>query len=193
MRHKNKKVFIALLLVITFLAGPLGGGINSHAGASLHAEIPVAVAGFDTSRITELLSDNLERIFESFDNVDESVILEAFDFIQEKAADGSLNSEAGIENAIAESREKYNIEISKENAAMIVDLVTSLEDMGFRVDKIIEKTKSMYEKYGADFVNHPEELMREVVRSSLGSIILNAISHFFRLIGEFFKSLFTRG
>jgi arsenate reductase-like glutaredoxin family protein len=154
------------------------------------------IAAFANSGVTDFLGEYQQQFKELFSSIDESTISEAFEFLQEKVADGSLETEAGIENAITEGKQKFDIgvgkEIDEQHIKSMIELVTTLEEMGFDSEKMVEKAKSMYEKYGVDFVDHTEELVFEAVKDSIGSAIRNAFTAFFRMIGDFFRDLFSR-
>lgn len=173
-----KKIVPVLLLVFSFGIGQYGS-------------IP-SYANYDA---TEFLAGYQEKFKELFSEMDEETISEAFDFLQEKIAEGSLESETGIEDAIKEGKEKFKVEfgeeLSEQQIKSMIELATTLEDMGFNSEKIVEKAKEMYEKYGIDFIDHTEELIFEAVKSSIGTIIKNAVAEFFRMLGRFFKDLIT--
>ncbi|MCL2052191.1 MAG: hypothetical protein FWG91_10765 [Lachnospiraceae bacterium] len=184
MKHKFHRLSIYILLVL-FLASavPAGGMASSlavHANSSAFDFLPD-------------LSEYQDQLAEFFSGVDEEVLPEVFDFLQEKAGDGSLKSESGIEEAIKEGQEKFGGEIegklSEQHIKSMVELATTLEDMGFSGESIIEKSRAMYEEYGTNFVNHFDELVTEAVKDSIGNMIKNALNRFWQMIGNFFKDL----
>lgn len=141
--------------------------------------------------ITGLIKEYQGTLEELLGSLDESTAGEAFSFIEEKMADGSFEDEAGLKEAIIEGKEKFGIEISEEQAKEVLGLVTTLEEMGFSGEAVLNNIESMYNEYGNDFVNHSQEMVADVVKESMGSIITNAIWDFFRMIGEAIKSFFT--
>jgi uncharacterized protein YpuA (DUF1002 family) len=150
-----------------------------------------SITSYANSGATDFLADYQEQFKELFSGVDEDTISDVFDFLQEKIAEGSLKSESGIEDAIKEGKEKLGIdgELSEEYIKSMIELATTLENMGFNSEKIIEKAREMYEEYGIDFIDHTEELIYEAVKASIGNIIKNAIIEFFRMIGVYIKEL----
>ena len=172
MKHKLLRL---LTLILTVIILSSGSNINAYANNS-------------TFDVFNEYRDQFKKIFS---DADEETISETFDFLQEKAADGSLHSDAGIEEAIREGKDRFDIEISDQHIHSMLELVTNLEDMGFNSEKIIKKARSMYDEYGIDFLDHTEELIFDAVKSSIGSLISNAISGFFRMVGDFFRDLFN--
>ncbi|MCL2253203.1 MAG: hypothetical protein FWC09_02040 [Lachnospiraceae bacterium] len=171
------KRFTVLFLVIVLVSCTMFGKIDSDASGYLS--------------ITDYFDDYKDGFKELFEGVDDATVGKAFDFLQEKAADGSLKSESGIKNAIKEGQDKFDLELSPKHIENMIELVTTLENMGFKSDVIIGKAKEMYGKYGINFLDHSNELIGEAIKSSLGSIIMNALRDFFRSMGEFFKDLIS--
>ncbi len=168
-----KKTLIVSAAVITFTFG----GITAS-----------AAEGQD---ITGLMEEYQEKIKDMISDMDESDINEAFSFLKEKAAEGGSLTEADMQQAIEEGKEKLGVEIDDQYIEEMLGLVNSLEEMGFDSQELIEKAESMYQEYGADFVDHSQELVVEAVKDSIGTIIKNAIMEFFRMLGESVKNFFT--
>jgi uncharacterized protein YpuA (DUF1002 family) len=167
---KYKKIIAALLVPIFFL------NVNIASAAS-----------FDTSGLTAQFAEYQDRFKEFFGKLDEKTMTEAFDFLQKKASDGSLETEAGTRDAIDEGRKKFDVQISEKDLEKMIELIITLEEMGFDSEKIIEDAKALYEAYGADFVDHTEELVTEAIKSSWSTIVMNAISRFFQSLGGWLK------
>jgi uncharacterized protein YpuA (DUF1002 family) len=172
MKQKFLKIIVTLLVPVFLL------GISLPA----HASFPV-------SSLIEQYSEFQDQFKDLFSEMDDETIKKAFDFLQEKTADGSLDTEAGIENAISEAKEKFNFEIGDQHVENMIDLIVNLENMGFKTDEIIDKAKTLYDEHGMDFINHTDELIADVVKSSWGTIVLNAIGEFFKKLGEWIADL----
>ena len=181
MKYKFLRVFIAILLVISLV------GTGPFTATTVHA------GNFILDMFPEF-AEYQDKFAEFFADVDEEIMPEVFDFLQEKVTDGSLSGESAVDDIIKESKQRFGTEIAgglnERHVETMVELVTTLEDMGFNTESIIENARSMYEEYGMDFVNHVEEIIVEAVKDSLGSLIKNAIRRFFVMIGDFFKNLF---
>lgn len=141
--------------------------------------------------LTGLLREYQDAFGELLENTDETTIEEAFSFLKEKAADGGLQTEEGIENAIEEGKEKFGIEIDDRYIEEMLGVVEQLEDLGFDSETILDKAEGMYQEYGSDMADHTQELVADAVKDSIGTIIINAIVEFFRMLGESIKSFFT--
>jgi hypothetical protein len=163
---------MALVIGVTCLLGATPASPTSFMG--MFGDLQEQFGGIQ-EQLTDILS-----------GLDESTISETFAFLREKSADGSFESEEGVENAIEEGRSRFGLDVNIDDQYLekIVELVASLEDMGFSSDKIIESASELYDKYGADFVNHTDELVRDVFRSSFGSLVMNRVGAVFRSIGE---------
>jgi uncharacterized protein YpuA (DUF1002 family) len=141
--------------------------------------------------ITEVVEEYQDKIKAIIGEMDESAIEEAFSFLKEKAEDGALQTEEGIREAVEEGKEKFGVEVEEQYIEEMLDLVNELEEIGFDSEKLISNAESMYQEYGVDFVNHAQELVTETVKDSIGTIIINAIAAFFRIIGEVIADFFT--
>ena len=62
-----------------------------------------------------------------------------------------------------------------------------LEALGFSAEYIVEKTESMYQEYGADFVDHVDEVVTGAVKNAAS----NVISSFFNGLKDSVKSFFN--
>lgn len=131
-----------------------------------------------------------QQLSAAFEDMDDATAKEVFSFLKEKVGEGTLSSEEGLQEAIREGEEKFDVEISKEDAEKLVETMEKLEDMGFSAEYIVGKAESMYQEYGADFVNHVDEVITGAVKNAAS----NAISGFFgglkESIKNFFKNLF---
>lgn len=140
--------------------------------------------------IGELLGDAKDKLSEAVADLDNETVKEIFSFVQEKIRDGSLKTENGLEDAIREGEDRFGVTINEEDAKKVVDVMEKLESMGFSGEYVIEKAEELYDEYGADFVDHANE----VVADTLQEAVTNAAEGFFSNLWEstknFFKNLF---
>lgn len=134
--------------------------------------------------VEELFSDVEEKVSEALADIDKEKAGEIFDFIKEKVADGSLESEEGIQAAIAEGEAKFGVTIDESTAQQVVNVMEKLEDMGFSGEEIVNKAKNLYDTYGADFLEHANEAFTEVVEEA----VENAVTSFFGNLWENIKT-----
>ena len=72
-----------------------------------------------------------------------------------------------------------------------------LEKMGFSAETVIDKAQKLYEDYGADFVDHVDELVKDAVKDaaqnaaeSILQNVKNSAKAFFSRISNSFKKSF---
>ena len=68
--------------------------------------------------------------------------------ISANAASKEADTEEKILEIIEEGKEKLGIELSKEDARKLVDVMEQLEDVGFSAEYVIEKAEELYREYG---------------------------------------------
>ena len=161
------------------------------AGAGLC--VPVTAQAADTAKSTEsmdaeeLPGDVKEKISDAVAEMDPKTVKEIFQFVSEKLSDGSLDTEDGLKAAIQESEEKFGITIKEADARKVVEAMQKLEDMGFSADYVLNKAESLYDKYGADFVDHTNEIIKGAVENA----VKNAAESFFSNLWQSTKNFFS--
>lgn len=186
-------ILAAVLLAWVF--APVAAGTAYAASGA--AEYNVVLAGSDTDvgstevDLEEMFSGVKEQITDALEQIDTETAKEMFDFLQEKIADGSLKTEDGIKAAIEEAESKFDVSVDEATARTVVDTMEKLEGMGFSAEELVEKAKGLYEQYGADFIDHANEAISEVVEEA----VTKAVDGFFESIWEgaknFFQNLFS--
>ena len=178
---KNLTDFMKKTVVLLVMTAMLSGGVF------LHTAMTVSATESNTGEqpdVEELLSGVEEKVSEALSKIDKEKVGEIFDFVKEKAADGSLSTEDGLKNAIEEAEQEFGVTIDKSVAAQVVDVMETLEEMGFSGEDIIEKAQNLYDTYGADFMAHANEAFTEVVEDA----VENAVTGFFRNLWEGIKT-----
>lgn len=149
--------------------------------------LPVSATEYDFDEsldIEGLLSDVEEKVSEALSKIDKEEMNEIFDFVKEKVTDGSFESEEGMKAAIAEAEEKFDVSIDVSVAKQVVEVMEKLEDMGFSGEEIVNKAEKLYDTYGADFLNHANEMFAEAVEEA----VENAVTSFFSNLWEDIKT-----
>ena len=153
--------------------------------------LPVCASEESSIDIDELLGDVGEKLSNALSGMDDETAGEIFEFVKEKVQDGSLKSEDGIKKAISEGEEKFGVDISEADAKRIVETMEKLEDLGFSGEYVIDKAQELYNQYGADFLDHADEVIKGAVQNA----VTGAADNFFHNLGEsaknFFKNLFN--
>lgn len=144
----------------------------------------------DISSPTELVDAVKDQLDGIFQNLDEETAKELFSFAQDKAADGSLDTEAGISETIAEGEEKFGVSIDEEDAKQVVKVMNQLEDLGFDSGKIVEDASKLYDKYGSDFVDHVDEVVKDAVTDAVATAAKSFFASMWEAIKDFFRNLF---
>lgn len=172
-----KKKLLALLMVVAmaFMFVP----------ASAHAAEEASAA--DAS---DILTQVKQQLSAAFEDMDQETAEELFSFLKDKLKEDNYASEEGLQSIIKEGQDKFGVEVDKADARKLVDAMEKLEDMGFSAEYMVEKTESLYQEYGADFVDHVDE----VVTGALKNAASNAVSSFFgnlkKSVRDFFSNLF---
>lgn len=154
---------------------------------------PVSVHAAETENqnAEDILSQVKQQLSAVFENVDQETAEEVFSFLKEKIGEGNLNSEEGLSRAIEEGKEKFGVEISKEDARKLVDAMEKLEDIGFSADYVMDKAQTLYKQYGADFVEHVDELLTDAVKNAATNAMNSFWDNLKNSIKDFFSSLFS--
>ena len=172
LRMKGRIIIFLAVLIIGFVTVSISVSANDSSSEE------------DTTDLIEQVKEQLGAVFE---NVDQETALNTFAFLKEKIAEGDLTTEEGLSNAIEEGKERFGIEISRQDAQKLVDTMEKLEDMGFSAEYVLDKTENLYKVYGAEFVDHVDEVVTGAVKNAVSG----AISSFFENLASSVKAFFT--
>lgn len=172
-----KKKLLALLMVLAavFLFVP----------ASVHAS--GESSNVDAS---DVLTQVKQQLSAAFEEMDQETAEEVFSFLKEKLQEEDYASEEGLQSIIRAGKEKFGVEVNKEDARKLVDAMEKLEDMGFSVEYMIEKTESLYQEYGADFVDHVDEVVAGAVKNAASNAVGSFFGNLKKSVRDFFSNLF---
>ena len=174
MKQKIWAVILSVLLIASMPALP----------------IRAAEASAAESQGAEMLNQIKDQLSDAFENIDSETGREIFSFVKEKIGEGALTSEEELKRAIEEGEEKFGVEINPDAARQVVDTMEKLEELGFSSEVIVEKAESLYQQYGADFVEHADEVVKEAVKGA----VKNAANSFWdglkNAVIDFFQNLF---
>ncbi|MCM1126828.1 MAG: DUF1002 domain-containing protein [Lachnospiraceae bacterium] len=149
---------------------------------------PAGARASETSTAQGVLDQIKQQLSDAFDDMDQETAGEVFDFLKDQAADGNLSSGEGIQKAIDEGEEKFGVTISEADAKELVDTMEKLEDLGFSAEYVVDKAGSLYDEYGADFVDHADELVKGAVKNAAS----NAVSSFWQNLKNSIKNFFAK-
>ena len=169
-----KKRILALFMVLTVMI--LFVPVSVHASGNL-SEVDA----------TDVLSQIKQQLSAAFEEMDQETAEEVFTFIKDKLGEGDYGSEEGLQGIIEEGKDKFGVEVNKDDARKLVDAMEKLEDMGFSAEYVVGKTESLYQEYGADFVDHVDEVVTGAVKNAAS----NAVSSFFENLKKSVKDFFS--
>ena len=156
--------------------------------------VPLPVHASNESNVSDAVEQIKEQLGDVFENMDQETAGELFRFLKEKIAEGKLDSKEGIQDMIEEGEEKFDTQIDEETVKKMVETMEKLEKMGFSAETVIDKAQKLYEDYGADFVDHVDELVKDAVKDaaqnaaeSILQNVKNSAKAFFSRISNSFK------
>lgn len=141
--------------------------------------------------LTDMIEQAKQKLSEAFEKMDEETANEVFSFLKQQVQEGNLDSEEGRQSAIEEGERKFGVTISDENARELVDTMEKLEDMGFSAEYIIDKTQGLYQEYGADFVDHVDEVVTGAVKNAASNAVGSFFTNLKNSVKNFFGNLFS--
>lgn len=169
-----------ILVMILGCALLMNTGLPVQAAENVSAE----------TEAVEVLEQIKGQLSDAFEDMDTETAEEIFSFVKEKIGEGALTSEESLQDAIAEGEEKFGVDVDPEAARQVVDTMEKLEEMGFSSEVIVEKAESLYQQYGADFVEHADEVVKEAVKSAVKKAAGSFWGSIKSAVSDFFKNLF---
>lgn len=151
----------------------------------------VKAAGESAVDIGSLLGDAKDKLSEAVSSMDAETVKEMFGFMEEKVRDGSLKTEDGLSDAIREGEDKFGVTISEDDAKKVVETMEKLENMGFSGEYVLEKAEKLYDKYGADFVEHADEVIAGAVEDAVAGVAESFFHNLWESVKNFFQNLFS--
>lgn len=127
------------------------------------------------------------ELAEAAKNVSSEEIEQLIAYIKEKVANGELETDEDIRAAIEEGEAKFGVTLADEDVQKIIDLMNKLESMGLDSEYLISQAEKLYNKYGADIVNHADEAITEAVNDAVS----NAADGFFDSIKKSLKDFWN--
>lgn len=174
----KKKISVWLLLFAVMVSMFSMGGFAREAGDS-------------SQEAVDAISQVKQQLSAVFENLDGDTAAEVFSFLKGKIQGGSLQSEEGLLAAVNEGKEKFGVEIDKADAQKLVETMEKLEDMGFSAEYVIDKTESLYQQYGAGFVDHVDEVITGAVKNAASNAVGSFFSNLKNSVKGFFTNLFS--
>lgn len=172
---KRKLLTLLTILAVMFMAVPAA----AHAAGE--------ISDVDAS---DVLTQIKQQLSAAFEEMDKETAEEVFSFLKDKLREENYASEEGLQSILKEGKEKFGVEVNREDAQKLVDAMEKLEGMGFSAEYMIEKTESLYQEYGADFVEHVDEVVTGAVKNAASSAVSSFFGNLKKSVTDFFSSLF---
>lgn len=119
-------------------------------------------------------------------------IEELITFIKEKEAAGELETQEDIRNVIEEGEEKFSVSLSEEETVKIEKAINRIKGLGLSSEYIISQAEGLYDKYGAELVNHADEAISEAVSHAVSNAAEGFFQSMKRSVEGFFEGLFEK-
>lgn len=169
----KKRIILSLLLCFFIM---LSLSVKAYASES------------DASGVVDQIKQQLS---DAFDKMDQETAVEVFAFLKDQVSEGNLTSGEGIQKAISQGEEKFGVELDEADAKALVDTMEKLENMGFSAEYVVEKAESLYGEYGADFVDHTDELVKGAVKNAAQNVVGSFWNNLKKSVKGFFDGLFS--
>ena len=75
-------------------------------------------------------------------------------------------------------------------AGLILDLMNKLKSMGLNSEYLLSQAEKLYNKYGADIVNHADEVISEAVSGAVSNAADGVWQNIKNTVKDFWNSLF---
>lgn len=141
-----------------------------------------------SSALEELITTG--QLAEASKDVNGDEIEKLIAYIKEKVANGELETDADVRAAIEEGKQKFDVYLSEEEIQKIVDLMKKLRGLGLNSEYLISQAEKLYNKYGADIVNHADEAISEAVSSAVNGAAKGFFQSIKDSVKDFWNSLF---
>ncbi len=156
--------------------------------------IPAAAHAAETDPSDQDVSGMIDQVKQqlsaAFADMDEETAGQVFAFLKETVKEADLSSEEGISSAIKKGEKEFGVTISEKDARELVTTMEKLEGMGFSAEYVIDKTESLYNEYGADFVDHADEVVAGAVKNAASNAVGGFFSNLKNSIKDFFSNIF---
>ena len=141
-----KKKIVILLLSLSFFAGYKD-----------ELTITAEAAGI-TSQFGNITGD-IENLLKK---IDKEEAQDLFNFVEEQIEAGNWETEEGLKQAIKEGKEKFNVELPKEQEDKILKAAEAVKKLKISPQFLLDEAKKIYEKYGGELEEEVEKVKEEI-------------------------------
>ena len=111
-------------------------------------------------------------------------------WLKEKVAKGELDSDGDIRAAVEEGEAKFGVSLTDGEVQKILDLMGKLKNMGLDSEYLFSQAEKLYNKYGAEIVEHADEAISEAVSGAVSNAADGFLEGVKKSVKEFWDSLF---
>ena len=150
--------------------------------------VVVSVFGFVLTAHASSTDDSvLSELTELVKGRSSEEIEEVVEFSKDKLEEGELETDQDIQDAIEEGEDKFQVTLTEEEKQKILDVMHKIKDLGLDPEKLLDRAKEMYTRFGDELVENAETAVKETVKSS----VTNYFSDFGKRIKEFVVTIFS--
>ena len=111
-------------------------------------------------------------------------------WLKEKVAKGELDSDGDIRAAVEEGEAKFGVSLTDGEVQKILDLMGKLKNKGLDSEYLVSQAEKLYNKYGAEIVEHADEAISEAVSGAVSNAADGFLEGVKKSVKEFWDSLF---
>ncbi len=142
------------------------------------------------------LKDSLEDAIQNIKPEDAQKIL---DFVSEKIQDGSWETKQGIESAIKEAEQKFDVTLTKEQKELAFSVAEKVKSLGIDPQFLVDQAEEIYEKYSGEIKDEVSkkgqqiaEEVQEKVKEEISRSLTDYVSDMVKNVKSFFRGIFAK-
>lgn len=145
------------------------------------------------------ITDLKHSVGELIKNIKPEDANKILNFVEKKIQDGSLESEQGVKDAIAEGEKEFGVTLTKDQKDMILSVTKKIKSLGIDPQILVDKAEETYEKYGNELKEAASEKGKEIIKETQNKIkeeVTKSLTDYFsdmmKSVTSFFKGIFGR-
>lgn len=110
-------------------------------------------------------------------------IEELIAYIKGKLANGELQTEEDIKNAIQDAQERFKVTLTDEEIQRILDVMNKINKLGLDLDSLLEQASDVYDKFGLEILDNPDQAISYIIKKKVADFftgIRDGMASFFR-------------
>lgn len=158
---------------------------------------------FPVSAFAKEKEDSIDTITEEMGDflkeMEDSDIKKLLQFAKEQVAKGNWETKEGIDRAIKEGEEEFQITLPEEEKEKIHRIVDKVKELKLAPEFILEQAEKIYEKYGKELTDQAQKAGEDIIEETKEKIqeeIKSSVKDYFSdMVGKvrtFFKGFFQK-